>query len=124
MQNAKTYTIISKTDNGDSQFEDAQIDLVERQVSAGVPPMSVGALQSNGGVVYLRSEQFDSEPHPAPRKQWVVMLRGTLEVQVTDGSKRRFSPGDLILVTDTSGKGHITLAIGEPPFEALFVPVE
>jgi hypothetical protein len=25
-------------------------------------------------------------------------------------------------VSDTTGSGHVTVAVGEPPFEALFVP--
>jgi hypothetical protein len=52
------------------------------------------------------------------------MLRGVIEVQVSDGSSRRFGPGDLVLATDTSGHGHVTLTVGEPPFEALIIPGE
>ncbi len=33
-----------------------------------------------------------------------------------------FDPGDLVLVTDTTGRGHVTFARGEPPLEALFIP--
>jgi uncharacterized cupin superfamily protein len=50
------------------------------------------------------------------------MLRGAIEVAVSDGTRRRFGPGDLVLAADTSGSGHVTLAVGKPPFEALFVP--
>ena len=50
------------------------------------------------------------------------MLRGTIEVEVSDGSQRRFQPGDLLFVADTTGTGHITVAVGNPPLEALFVP--
>lgn len=85
--------------------------------------MLVGGLRSDTGVVFLRSAQLDGDPHPAPREQWVVMLRGAIEVEVSDGTRRRFEPGDLVLVTDTSGRGHVTTAAGDPPFEALFVPM-
>jgi hypothetical protein len=50
------------------------------------------------------------------------MLRGVVEVEVSDGTRRRFEPGDLVLVTNTTGSGHITAAVGDPPLEALFVP--
>ena len=50
------------------------------------------------------------------------MLRGVIEVQVNDGTSRQFGPGDLVLATDTSGRGHITLTVGDPPFEALIIP--
>jgi hypothetical protein len=52
------------------------------------------------------------------------MVRGAIEVQVSDGARRRFGPGDLVFVSDTTGSGHVTAAVGEPPFEALFVPRE
>ena len=121
MSDIKSYTKIVSTEDGGSAFEDAQVDLSEQQIAAGVPPMSVGSLSSASGVMYLRSAEFDSEPHPAPREQWVVMLRGAIEVQVSDGTRRRFGPGDLVFVTDTTGKGHVTIATGEPPLEALFL---
>jgi len=49
------------------------------------------------------------------------MLRGAIEVEVSDGTRRRFAPGDLVFVADTTGRGHVTLAVGDPPFETLFV---
>ena len=85
--------------------------------------MAVGGLPSRGGVQFVRSAAFDSAAHPAPREQWVVMLRGTIEVTVTDGTRRRFGAGDLVLAADTTGLGHVTTGVGEPPFEALFIPL-
>lgn len=122
MGDVKGYTRIVSTDDGGSKFEDAALQLTEQQVAEGVPPMFVGGLSSPAGVVFLRSAAFDSDPHPAPRKQWVVMLRGAIELEVSDGTRRRFEPGDLVLVTDTTGSGHVTVAMGDPPLEALFVP--
>lgn len=122
MSEVKRYTRIVGTDEDGSKFEDGELQLTEQQVADGVPPMFVGGLSSLAGVVLLRSAAFDSDPHPAPRKQWVVMLRGAIEVEVSDGTRRRFAPGDLVLVTDTTGAGHSTVAVGDPPVEALWVP--
>jgi len=121
MSEVKRYTKIVRTGDGGSAFEDAEIALTE-QVADGMPPMFAGGLRSAGGVVFLRSAEFDSDPHPAPARQWVVMLRGAIEIEVSDGTRRRFEPGDLLLVTDTTGTGHLTSAAGDPPLEALFVP--
>ena len=121
MVDVKRYTKVVCTEDGGSAFEDADIQLAEQQVADGVPPMFVGGLSSSARVVFLRSAEFDSDPHPAPRRQWVVMLRGAIEVEVSDGTRRRFEPGDLVLVTDTTGRGHVTLAVGDPPLEGLFV---
>ncbi|MEV6772275.1 cupin domain-containing protein [Nocardia sp. NPDC051030] len=116
------YTRIDSTPAGGSRFIEAEIPLAERVLAAGVPAMAVGGLSSAAGVSFLRSGGFDSEPHPAPARQWVVLLRGVLEVTASDGDRRRFSPGDLLFVTDTEGRGHTTVAVGEGPFEALFIP--
>lgn len=122
MSTVKRYTRVVSTDDGRSAFEDAELHLDEQRVSDGVPAMFLGALADAAGVIFLRFAAFDSEPHPASGPQWVVMLRGVIEVQVSDGSSRRFGPGDLVLATDTSGRGHVTLTVGEPPFEALIIP--
>ena len=118
------YTRIEAAADGRSRFADGEIPLGARTVAAGVPAMLVGALPSAAGVAYLRSDAFDSVPHPAPARQWVVMLRGTIEVTVSGGEARRFGPGDLVLAADTEGEGHISEGIGAPPFEALFIPAD
>lgn len=52
--------------------------------------------------------------HPAPRRQLVVILTGGLEIELADGSKRQFRPGELFLADDTTGQGHITRDLGGP----------
>lgn len=117
------FTKIIRSGDGGSAFGEGEITLESRPVAAGMPAMAVGELPSGTGVQFLRSAAFDSAAHPAPREQWVVMLRGTIEVTVSDGSRRRFSPGDLLLAADTTGTGHVTRGVGDQPFEALFIPV-
>lgn len=50
------------------------------------------------------------------------MLRGIIEVEVTDGSRRTFGRGDLIRAEDTDGAGLVTRLVGDPPWEALYLP--
>lgn len=124
MSTTVSYTRILATDDGGSRFADGEIALSTRVVAAGVPAMLVGAVPSVAGVAFLRSEGFDSAPHPAPARQWVIMLRGVIEVTTSQGETRRFGAGDLLLADDTEGQGHQTVAVGEPPFEALFIPAD
>jgi hypothetical protein len=120
----RLYTAVVETAEGGSAFEDRALCLQEHVVLRGEPPDETAQLSPAGGVLFLRCGPFDLAPHRAPRRQWVVPLRGAFQVTVTDGTSRRFGPGDLILVTDTTGSGHGTSSIGEPPFEVLFVPME
>jgi hypothetical protein len=53
--------------------------------------------------------------HPAPQRQFVIILSGALEIGFEDGSKKVFGAGDARLVEDTTGKGHTTIAIGNEP---------
>jgi hypothetical protein len=119
MSNVKRYTRVVSLDNGGSAFEDAELRLSELQAADGVAAMLVGALGAAHGVAFVRFADFPSEWHPASEPQWVVMLRGVIEVQVSDGTSRRFGPGDLVLATDTKGRGHVTVTVGEAPHEAL-----
>ena len=50
--------------------------------------------------------------HKAPQRQFAINLSGDLQVEVTDGTKRKVGPGDLVLLDDIVGKGHITRLLG------------
>jgi quercetin dioxygenase-like cupin family protein len=43
----------------------------------------------------------------------IFCLSGEIEAEVSDGEVRRFGPGAVILLEDTSGPGHITRVVGE-----------
>ncbi|MFF2555397.1 hypothetical protein ACFVUS_30635 [Nocardia sp. NPDC058058] len=115
------YTRIETSVDGGSEFVDDSVALDTRPVAIGVAPMAIGELPS-GNSVFVRSDGFDSEPHPAPARQWVVMIRGTIAVTTSAGDQRVFGPGDLVLAADIEGRGHSTVAVGNGPFEALFIP--
>src|SRR4051794_30286568 len=48
------------------------------------------------------------EKHPAPRRAIFITVRGEYEVTSTDGTSRRFPPGSVLLIEDTTGDGHST----------------
>jgi hypothetical protein len=59
--------------------------------------------------------------HNAPSRQFAINLTGVLEVELSDGAKRRIGPGDLVLLDDTTGKGHVTRLVS--PVTCLFIRV-
>ena len=61
--------------------------------------------------------------HPAPRRQFVIILSGQLEIGLGDGSKHIFGPGDARLVEDTTGKGHTTRVVSNEPVLTATVPL-
>jgi quercetin dioxygenase-like cupin family protein len=61
--------------------------------------------------------------HPAPRRQYVILLSGEIEIGFGDGTMRRFGPGDARLVEDTTGHGHTTRFIGDGPVVTAVIPL-
>ncbi len=61
--------------------------------------------------------------HPAPRRQFVIILSGHLEIGLGDGSKHLFGPGDARLVEDTTGQGHTTSTHGNGPCLTATIPL-
>lgn len=53
--------------------------------------------------------------HPAPQRQFVIILSGQLQIGFEDGSTKVFGPGDARLMEDLTGKGHTTTAVGDEP---------
>ena len=51
--------------------------------------------------------------HPTPVRQWLVLMSGECEFEAGDGEKEIRKTGDLVLLDDTSGKGHQTKVLGD-----------
>ncbi len=66
---------------------------------------------------------YRSDWHPAPSKRFVMVLTGVGEVEVGDGQRRTFGPGSVLLVTDTTGRGHRTNVLGRDDVFLVWVPV-
>ena len=60
--------------------------------------------------------------HNAPRRQFVIHLRGDVEIQTSDGELRRVPAGSVVLAEDVTGKGHTTRNL-DPDRLSLTVPL-
>ncbi len=66
---------------------------------------------------------YDYDWHTAPRRQYIVMLSGLVEIQTSDGETRTFGPADIVLVEDTMGKGHKSCSPDGKPRKSIFLPL-
>jgi hypothetical protein len=64
-----------------------------------------------------------SDWHTAPRRQYVITLSGHGELEVSGGKKISVGPGNIELVEDISGKGHITRVVGTEDRVTIQVPL-
>ena len=77
------------------------------------------ALQTGANLVF-RCFPADSwsDWHTAPRRQYIFMLAGQMEIGSGDGTTRRCGPGDAVLADDLTGQGHTTRSLGVPRISA------
>ena len=116
MQITRLYT---GTD-GESHFEDVSIPLDDKGAIGKIsePLKAAGILFRETG------RDYNYAWHNAPQRQFVIMLEGEVEIEIGDGSKRRFGPGDILLAEDTTGRGHISRTINNQPRKSIFVTLE
>jgi|TARA_B110000263_G_C15128892_1_gene427886 quercetin dioxygenase-like cupin family protein len=62
--------------------------------------------------------------HPAPRKQYVVTLTGTIEFTFGNGEILLVKAGDVFLANDLEGKGHKWKIVGDEPWRRLYVHLD
>ena len=110
--------------DGVSHFADETLKLEARGTEGMDALMAVNRFGDVKGAQFAMLKAGVTEDwHPAPRRQFMVCLRGLVEVTAGDGEKRRVKPGEFLLVEDTSGKGHITHAAGSEDHVALALPL-
>lgn len=101
---------ITATADGGSRIE-------ELTIAPNAKPVDITQMTAS---VYAGSGATAPDWHTAPRKQFAINMTGELEVEVTDGTRRRIG-SDLVFLDDTTGKGHVTRALG--PITNLFLHV-
>ena len=106
--------------DGESHFEDMSIALTS--------PQEIGRLsvpQKATSIIFRQTDtDYDYDWHHAPRRQYIINLEGEVEITVGDGTKRRFGAGDVLLVEDMTGRGHISRAVNSAARKSIFVALE
>lgn len=116
MQITRLYT----GDDGEAHFEDIEIPLED---AGDIGRLS--QLQPATGIIFRETgPEYDYTWHPAPRRQYIIMLSGAVDVEIGDGTIRRFGPGTILLAEDTTGRGHISRAVDGQPRRSIFVTLD
>jgi hypothetical protein len=109
------YVRIFADGDGASHFEDVEFATSTRDLATGVPPLTVAGPLPAAELMFLEQAGDSSEwqRHVTPSRRWIVVLVGQFERVVSDGERRRFGPGDVVLREDTTGEGSLTIPIGD-----------
>ncbi|MEV0640961.1 hypothetical protein AB0I77_39770 [Streptomyces sp. NPDC050619] len=100
---------------GESRFEEIRIPGRRRRSEVSTSVAWWSEKIAVRGAVWRRveAEAPSTTPHNAPQRQLIVPLSGEVEIEVSTGERRSVPPGQIILVEDTTGKGHITRALDD-----------
>lgn len=113
-------TRVYADEQGETHFDDVDLPLQDAgeigHLSERVPARAIR--------FRVNDPDYDYDWHLAPARQYVVLLDGAIELEVSDGEKRVFSGGDILLVEDVTGKGHRTRHIEPKTRRSLFIELE
>ncbi len=105
--------------NGESHFRDIEVEWAEERRGSKLSKR----LPATGIIFRETMAEYDLDWHPAPRRQYIVNLDAGVKLTASDGESRIIAAGEVILVEDTTGKGHQSQGLGQLR-HSLFIPIE
>ena len=119
-----TYTRLFADENGESHFEDKAVPLSLVEFAPPAQPIMASEFRPAEAYGFLRAAPgWHGEWHPSPTRQFLFYLGGDSELEVSDGEVRHFRAGDILLVEDTTGVGHVSRVVGNEDAVAVVVQV-
>jgi len=107
---------------GESHWRDVDIAFQEQVFAPPATGVLVSDAEAAVATLFLRLPPgWNEPPHPTPKRQTLVCLRGAVEVTASDGETREIGAGDVWRMEDCTGKGHHTAVVGEEYFEAVMI---
>ena len=105
--------------NGQSHFRDIEVEWVEEG-----PAGKLSKRLPATGIIFRQVQpNYDLDWHPAPRRQYIINLDAGVQITASDGEARTINAGEIILVEDVTGKGHLSKGLGQMR-HSLFIPIE
>ena len=107
-------------EKGESHFRDIEIEWAEERRGSKLSKR----LPANGIIFRETRAEYDLDWHPAPRRQYIINLDGGVEITASDCETRVIGAGEVLLVEDVTGKGHLSKAVNGQMRHSIFVPIE
>ena len=99
--------------DGETHFEDLTQDQFAEIAKKGTGPI----------ILNRRSSPFVFDNHNSRQRLYIVNMSGIGEYEVSDGTVRRLSPGDVLVTEDLTGRGHISRGVGDEFRVSLAIPL-
>ena len=121
---ALEYIRLFEDSEGESHFGTSSSDLAASECAPPAPPLEVSEVVDARHGFLRAAPGWFGDWHPSPARQFICLLSGTLEVSASDGETRRLTPGTVVLLEDTEGRGHATRVVSEEPAIMVFAQLE
>jgi hypothetical protein len=108
------YVRLYADSDGESHFEDREEELTLTEFAPPSAPINLSTFlpAARAGILGAQAG-WQGDWHPSSGRNLFFVVSGEWEIEVSDGEIRRFGPGTIMLVEDTTGKGHFSRVIGE-----------
>ena len=94
---------------GESHFQEVDSLLEPSVFAPPAPPLHLSAFTPVSRFAFVTAPGgWFGDWHPTPTRQWLTLLSGEIEIQVSDGEVRTFRRGDVLFLEDVTGRGHAT----------------
>lgn len=108
------YLRIFSDEEGCSHFEKTSINLETKDYAPPAPSLNTSKLESADHSLFLELPVgWYGDWHPTPVRQWLILMTGECEIEAGDGELATCRAGDVVLLDDTTGRGHQTKVVGE-----------
>jgi hypothetical protein len=107
-------------DDGQSHYDDVEVPLGDYGSMGAISKLWPGT----GVQFHQVTGDYNLDFHVAPRRQLVVNLTRSVEIEVGNGDKRLLGPGSILLAEATTGQGHISRNVNGEPRSCLFIHLD
>ena len=120
-----SYIRLFSDEQGESHFQNIHTHLTPTNFAEGIPPLFIsGSLPASETSFFGAPSGWEAGWHPSSGRHLFAVLSGTWEVTASDGEVRTFAEGDVLLVEDTTGKGHTSKVISQQESVAILVRLQ
>jgi hypothetical protein len=116
------FTRLYADADGDSHFQDVDRELNLVEFAPRAPQLFLSEPSSVTQFSFFAAPAgWKSDFHPSPSRNLFILASGEWEVTASDGEARRFASGNVLLVEDTTGRGHTSRVISAEDSLAVLV---
>ena len=105
---------------GESHFRDIEVEWVDERRGS-----KLSRTFPSTGIIFRQVQpSYDLDWHPAPCRQYIINLDAGVQITASDGESRVIGADEVLLVEDTTGKGHLSKAVDSGLRHCIFVPID